>query len=182
MGNGGPAADLELSILRRDGSVGQFTGEVFAGDGHARNVRADGTGLGWSSGSVYQEAPGARSHASLADLEGLVSDAAWTADGTGIWAATAFPDKLELIRASSPSTLTPVANLSGSLVAALPNSNVTGEFIGLAPDDSMAVVQLGRRGWPGGTGVTAGSATVNTATGAEFDLTGAFAGWWRVGQ
>ena len=174
---------MRLSLLKLDGTIGGgYTGPVFAGDGHARSIRADGTGLGWPVGSVYRTVPAGWSVPSLADVSGMVSDAAWTLDGTCVWIATGFPNELHILRAPTPATVTPIASISGEFVPPLQNSDLTGEFFGLAPDDSAAVLRLGRLGPSterGQVGTLDGtqSVLVNSATGAELDLTDAFAGW-----
>jgi hypothetical protein len=170
-----------LNVLQPDGALGDASS--VAPSGLVRRHRSDGAWLdmwGWSV--VRRHGDGGQE--SLLKRTGVeVTDLAWTAAGDGAWLAVRSgrdARQLTVERAVPPTEPEQVTTIADPIAGP---SRMDGQFIGLAPDDSMLVVSMDRvteeRDGSSHEGVDT-FALVVPGGGESYTISGSFAGFLEV--
>jgi len=165
------------TVLLPDGTLANQDSGVVDG-GYGRRYRWDGTEVRIARQRIFAVSTEAATDELLSGSEGEIVDVGWTADGAGVWivlqSAADARDVIvqRMLPSSRPETVSTIEYPTGGL----PATSSQGHLMGLSPDDSMIYLTVDR--WEQGGGEF-GYATrlIAPATGASFDIEGAFAGW-----
>lgn len=172
---------LATTILGPDGAISDTDAEI-AQTGYGRQYRADG-----NIARILDREAVLRLSREGVGVETLFSsqrtdvvDAAWTAAGDGVWLAIrSVPGDrdLRVERLASPSRSELVATIRDTEEGP---SRLAGDFVSIAPDDSLIVLSVDRVTGTednGGREPVPAKALIAAGSGATFSVDGAFAGW-----
>jgi hypothetical protein len=153
-----------LTFLMPDGSVTDRAVGIMD-VGYSRRFRTDG-----------EIAP-----KSARQLEGqVITDISWTAGGEGLWLAVrSGPDNRDLAVQRAVTGSVPMTAATLLDVGPSDETRMEGRFIGLAPDDSMLVLNTNRVTETSGTPVYS-AGLIFPASGRAVEVPGTFAGWIKV--